>query len=282
MRPLSWKRARSAACSLAALLSGLALPGCVTKSIERVAAPLRPPRVATLHEVLSAYDAYCAGLETLSASGDLDVKDLRAGKQRRLSARVLAARGSRLYIKGTAVLVTALEVVSNGDRFWFQVPSKKTVWTGLSEATAAVEGAANEPYYALRPRDVNAGLLPEPLLPGAGDVLSLEGDASSFCLTLSAVAGARGEATVRRRVCLERETLRPSGIKNYDENGNLTADMSLADVQEGVAHRVVISRPAEGYVAVFAFDKVVTNQPVPERAFAPRTPEGYAVVEVGK
>jgi hypothetical protein len=180
------------------------------------------------------------------------------------------------------LLVTALEVVSNGERFWFQVPSKKTVWTGLSEATAAVQGAANEPYYALRPRDVTAGLLPDPLSAEERGMLSLEADAASFCLTQSAVLGSSGESTVRRRVCVERETLRPSAIRNYDEHGNLTTEMSLADVQDGVAHRVVISRPAEGYVAAFAFDKVVTNQRLPERAFAPRTAEGYAVVEVGK
>lgn len=282
MGPLSLRRALGAACWAVVLLSSLALPGCVTRTIERVAAPARPPRAATLGEVLSAYDGYCRGLDTLSASGDLDVKDLRAGKQRKLSARVLAARGSRLYIKGTAVLVTALEVVSNAERFWFQVPSKKTVWTGLSEATAAAEGAENEPYYALRPRDVNAGLLPEPMTPGEGDVLSLEADAGSFCLTLSAAAQAPGHTTVRRRVCLERETLRPSAIRSYDEHGNLSTDMSLADVRDGAAHRLVISRPSEGYVAAFAFDKIVKNQPLPERAFSPRTPPGYAVIEVGQ
>ena len=131
MRLLGRKRARSAASSLAALLSGLALSGCVTKSIERVAAPSRPPRVATLDEVLAAYDAYCAGLETLSACGDLDVQDLRAGKQRKLSARVAGRSGLAALPQGHAsLLVTALEVVSNGRRFWFQVPSKKTVWTG--------------------------------------------------------------------------------------------------------------------------------------------------------
>lgn len=239
--PLGLRRPLRTACAAVAVLSSLALLACATKSIERVAAPSRPARAATLQEVLSAYDSYCAGLETFSASGDLDVKDLRAGKQRKLSARVLATRGGHLYIKGTVVLVTALEVVSNGERFWFQVPSKKTVWTGPTEATAAVEGAEQEPYYALRPRDVNAGLLPEPLAPADGAMLSLEGDAGSFCLTLSAAGDAPGQATVRRRVCLERETLRPSGLRSYDEHGNLTAEMSLADVRDGAAHRVVIS-----------------------------------------
>jgi len=43
-----------------------------------------------------------------------------------------------------------------------------------------------------------------------------------------------------------------------------------------------VRRPREGYEALFTFDKAEANVPVPARAFAPRTPEGYKVVEVGR
>jgi len=43
---------------------------------------------------------------------------------------------------------------------------------------------------------------------------------------------------------------------------------------------VDISRPLDGYEAGFTFDRVETNVAVPERAFQPRTPAGYKVVEV--
>jgi hypothetical protein len=36
----------------------------------------------------------------------------------------------------------------------------------------------------------------------------------------------------------------------------------------------------QGYEAALRLDKVERNVPAPERAFAPRTPEGYTVVEV--
>lgn len=258
----------------------LMLGACATRSIERVAAPEKPARAATMDEVLSAYDGYCRGLETLNATGDLDVKDFRAGKERKLGVRLLAARGGKLYVKGSVLLVTGLEVVADGERFWFQVPSKKTVWTGLSDAEPAAEGAEKEPYYALRPRDVNAALLPEPLTPGAGETLSFESEQAQFCVTVSAATPSAGRQTVRRRACVDRESLAPRSLRLYDERGELGAEVAFGDVREGSARRVSIARPREGYLAAFTFEKVVRNQPVPERAFVPRTPEGYAVVEV--
>lgn len=255
----------------------LALAGCATRTIERQAAPARPARPVTLEEALSAYDGYCQGLQSISASGDLDVKDLRAGKQRKIGVRLLATRGDRLYLKGQVLVVTALEIVSNGERFWFQVPSKKTVWTGpVSGVAPAAEGADRAPYYALRPRDVTAAVLPEALDPGEGDGVFLEADRSLACLSL-----ARG-GLLRRRACLERETLRPARLRSYDERGELVADVELSAWSEAGPRRIVISRPAEGYVVDLRLDKLERNKPVPERAFEPRPAPGYETVEVGR
>lgn len=264
-----------------AIAGALLLPACATRSIERVARPDTPARAVTMDEVLSAYDAYCRGLETVNATGDLDVKDFTAGKERKLGVRLLAGRGGRLYVKGSVLLVTGLEVVADGERFWFQVPSKKTVWTGAADATPTAAGAEKEPYYALRPRDVTAALLPEPLAPREGESLAFESERRQFCLTLSSTTEAHGRTTVRRRACLDRETLEPRSLRLYDARGELGAEVTLGDVQDGMARRVTIARPREGYLASFAFEKVVRNQPLPEKAFVPRTPDGYAVVEVG-
>jgi len=263
------------AASIASL--SLALAGCAARTIERQAAPARPARSVSLEEALTAYDQYCEGLHSISASGDLDVKDLRAGKQRTLGVRLLATRGDRLYLKGQVLVVTALEVVSNGERFWFQVPSKKTVWTGpVSGMAPAAEGADQAPYYALRPRDVTAAVLPEALRPGEADALFLETEGNLACLSL-----ARG-GLLRRRACLERETLRPARLRAYDERGELVSDVALSAWSEAGPRRVVISRPGQGYVADFRLDKLVANTPVPERAFEPRPALGYATVEVGQ
>jgi hypothetical protein len=259
----------------------LALAACATKTIERQAAPSRPLRSVGLEEVLASYERYCDGLQTFSASGDLDVKDLRAGKQRKLGVRLVAARGDRLYLKGQVLVVTAIEVVSNGDRFWFQVPSKKTVWTGLASSEAPpAEGSDQAPYYALRPRDITAALLPEALQPGAEHHLALETEGDLVWLTLARSAGGRG--IVRRRVGLERSTLRPVRLRHHDERGELDSEAALQGWRDGAPRRVVVSRPGEGYVADFNLDKVVINRPVPERAFEPRPAPGFATVEVGR
>jgi hypothetical protein len=254
---------------------------CVTRTIATPAAPLRPPRAATLEEVVAAYDGFCRGLESLSASGDLDVRDLRAGKARRIGVRVLAGRGGRLYIKGSVAVVTALEVVADGSRFWFRLPDKKTVWTGAADAEVD-ESAETEkaPYYALRPADLVEALLPSPLDAEPGEALVLDGDRESFALTLARLEGGRGPA--RRRILLEREALRPRSVRTYGPTGNLVREVRYSDWREGSARSILVARPREGYEAEFSLDKVETNVTLPARAFAERPAEGYKVVEVGK
>jgi outer membrane lipoprotein-sorting protein len=268
------RRATSIACL------GIALAACVrARVIPRV--EVGPPRAATLDEVVAAYDGYCRGIETLSASGDLDVRDLRAGKARKLGVRLVAARGGRLYVKGSVAVVTALEVVSDGARFWFQVPSKKTVWTGAAaEAAPTAAQTEDAPYYALRPADVTSALLPEPLDPGPGEAVVLEADRETFSLSLARLDGARGR--VRRRVWMDRKSLRPVRLRSYDERGDVRTESRLSSWTASGPGQVDISRPLDGYEAGFTFDRVEKNVPVPERAFAPRTPPDYKVVEVEK
>src|SRR5207247_509849 len=168
----------------------------------------------------------CEAGKTLSASGDLELRDRRTGKGRSLGVRLVAARDGRLYLKGTVSVVTAVEVVSNGERFWFQVPSKKTVWTGPAAAAAREAGTGDAPYQAIRPSDVTAALLPAPLRPGPGETVLLEGDRESFTLTLAVTGGGRGVA--RRRVSLDRETLRPRSLRRYDARGELETEVTLS------------------------------------------------------
>lgn len=262
------------------LLLRLCPVGCATAPVASSKEPARPLRTATLDEVLAAYDGYCKGIDTLSASGDLDIRDLRAGKAHRVGVRVVATRGGRLYLKGSVAVITALEVVSNGERFWFQVPSKKTVWTGDAAAAASSEaGTEKAPYYVLRPSDVTSALIPDPLDPGPEDSLVLESDRRAYSVTLAHLAGGRGIA--RRRVWLDRETLLPQRIRGYDEHGDITSDVTLGSWKDGTPRLVMVLRPGEGYEASFSLSKVQTNVTVPEKAFAPRTPEGYRIVEVG-
>jgi outer membrane lipoprotein-sorting protein len=260
------------------LAAGLGAGACAGARPALPPAPLKPLRAATLDEVLAAYDAYCESGTTLSASGHLDVRDRRTGKGRSLGVRLVAARGGKLYLKGTVAVITALEVVADGERFWFQVPSRKTVWTGPARAEARDAGTEDEPYQAIRPADVTSALLPEPLAPAPGETVLLEGDRETFSLTLADAASGRGAA--RRRVSLDRETLRPLRLRRYDARGDVETDVTLSGWAEGQPHQVDIRRPVQGYEASFRLEKVERNVPVPERAFVPRTPADYAVVEV--
>ena len=262
-----------AICSLPILGSA----GCGLKPVSLPSVPIRPLRAATLEEVVAAYDGYCKGIHSLSASGDLDVRDYRIGRGRRLGVRLVATRGGHLYLKGSVAVMTALEVVADGERFWFQLPSKKTTWTGRSDVPSRVEDD-QAPYYVLRPADLISALLLEPLEPRASDMLVLEGDREAFSVTLSRGDGIR--AVARRRIWLERDTLLPLRTRTYDERGDVLNEVELGDWLGRAARRIVVSRPAQGYEAAFAFERVETNVSIPARAFVPRIPEGYQVIEV--
>ncbi len=261
------------------LLGSLGPAACARARVAPPKVKAAALRAATLDEVLAAYDGYCKGIETLSASGDLDLRDARAGKSHKVGVRLVAARGGRLYLKGSVAVVTALEVVADGSRFWFQVPSKKTVWTGAADAAASPEvGTDQAPYYALRPADVTTALIPEPLAPGKGDALVMEADAQSFSLALSHLVDGRG--VVLRRIILGRDTLRPARVRSYDAHGDVVSEVSLAGWEGSLPRSVQIARPGDGYLASFSFSKIEANVAVPERAFAPRTPGDYKVVEL--
>lgn len=276
------ERPLSIVTAVVSLLASLESAACSTSTRVPSAAPWRPPRVARFEEVAAAYDGYSRRLASVSAKGDLEVRDLRAGKARRLGVRVLAGRGGRLYIKATVAVVTALEVVADGQRFWFRVPSKKTVWTG------AVDGAVDEaaegeqaPYYALRPADVVEALLPEPLAPAMADEATvLESGPDAFSLTVAHLEDGRG--TPRRTIRLDRESLRLAAVRSYDREGALVREATYAGWRDDAPLRVKVSRPREGYEAELIFDEVTANVSLPARAFAERPAEGYTVVEVGR
>jgi outer membrane lipoprotein-sorting protein len=261
------------------LALAVASTGCAVSGLAPPLSDTSEPRKATLDEVLAAHEAYCS-TRTFSASGELEVRDLRAGKSRKLGVRVVAARGGRLYLKGSVLVVTALEVVCDGERFWFQVPSKKTVWTGPNDAPHRAEGADEAPYYVLRPGDLTSAFLPEALTPREGEVLLFEADRQSVSVVVGRVSEGRGP--VRRRVSFDRETLHVLRARSFDEHGDVISEASFGGWKGEVPSVVTVARPAEGYVASFVFDKAQVNVAIPERAFTPRMPEGYAVKEVGE
>lgn len=114
----------------ALLALGLLVAGCGASRPLTQGEPFRPPAELRPAQALARYQEYCLGLRSFPAAGELEVRDLKAARVRRLGVRLVAARPGRLYVKGSVAVVTALEVVADGSRFWFQVPSKMKVWTG--------------------------------------------------------------------------------------------------------------------------------------------------------
>ena len=96
------KSAASIAFRVVLPILGLGAAACTAARPAPPAAPLKPLRAATLDEVLAAYDSYCESGTTLSASGNLDVRDRKTGKGRTLGVRVMHALGARIYFASNA------------------------------------------------------------------------------------------------------------------------------------------------------------------------------------
>ncbi len=274
---------RAVVAALAALAVGWG-GGCSSVLPRGTGSPALPAErlpPVVLDEVLAAYQAFAGSAETVSGAGELEVRDLRKAKARSLGVRLVAARGGRLYLKGSITVITALEVVADGTRFWLQVPSRKTVWTGPARTGADRDSGAEDgsaPYYALRPADILAALLPEPLAPEAADAVTLEADAREVSLSVARLEQGRG--TVVRRIGLSRPGLEPRSLRAYDGRGELQSEILLGDFVAGRPRALEVRRPQEGYEARLRLSRLDVNVPVPERAFVPRTPPEYKTVEI--
>ncbi len=270
---------RPARAATGLLLLAACQPACSLRAKAIAVADLRPVRVATLDEVLAAHEQATRALTSLSASGHLQVRDRRLGRQREFGARLLCGRGGRLYLKASVAVVTALEATSDGRSFWLSVPSKRRVWTGDATRPPHVATPDAQELESLSPADLAAALLPEPLDPRPDETLTFEGDRESFSLAVGR-AGADGRATVRRRVWLARETLHLVRSRTYDAAGSLELEATFGDWRAGLPWRVGVAREAQGYEAFLAFDKAQANVALPERAFTPRLPKDYEVVRL--
>ena len=90
-----------------------------------------------------------------------------------------------------------------------------------------------------------------------------------------------GAAPSGRSVRLERAGLHPLGERRFDARGDLVASFAYGAWDGGFPRRIVVGRPNEGYEAEFTLEKAEVNAAVPDRAFVPRVPADYSVVEVG-
>lgn len=262
-----------------ALLAAVALSGCSWRAQAIARADLSPVRAVGLSEAFEAHEQAARALASLRGSGHLQVRDLRLGRQREFGMRLACARGGRLYLKANVAVVTALEATSDGRRFWLSVPSKRKVWTGDATRPAHVAAPDTQDLEGLRPADLVAALLPEPLAPAPDEALLFEGERQTVSLAVGR-PDAQGRASVRRRVWLDRATLHLLRARTYDSAGSLELEATFGDWRAGLPWRVGVAREGQGYEAVLTFDKAEANVALPERAFEPRLPEDYEVVRL--
>ena len=167
------------------------------------------------------------------------------GRPARWASACWPPAAGRLYLKGSVAVITALEVVSDGERFWFQVPSKKTVWTGAARARRRTRARTKRPTTPCGPPTSRRRSCRSRSPARGGDASSSRPTARRFTLTLAAPAAGprarRGAASpwIARRCSRSR-------LRRYDERGDLEHGGHPRRLAEGQPHQVEIRRPVAG------------------------------------
>ena len=214
--------------------------------------------------------ATASGFDTLSAAGDLEVRDLRAGKARTLGVRLVAARAVELYLKASVAMVTALEVIVRRTALLVPGPvAEDGVDRARRREPRREPRDEQAPYYALRARPTSsAALLPEPLAPGPDEAPPARRRRPGFrALPGSPRPGPARSA--RRRVLARPRALQPSLDRQLRPAGDLRVGGPLLGLARRLAPAAgACAGPARATRPSFTFDEVEANVPVPERAFA--------------
>lgn len=266
---------------LLAFLGSVVAAGCggtAQLSVQLGPAPVYlSADVATLVQRANAWTS-----SALQARGQLRMNWSRDDDGRHVNVRLFATSSGALHLIGGRSLVgTIFELVSNGVEFQLSVPDHGAHYTGTGAAPA--EADPERPYFALRPHHMTQALLPElfPTTNGPGLSVILETYPDRYSLVWMETDV--GMARIRRKVWIDRETLRVSRIEGFDADGRIDFVATYSNYQ-GVAidaypGQIEVERPWEELVFRFDLTETDRNPSIPAVAFKfLELPPGYRLL----
>jgi hypothetical protein len=278
----------------------LMLAGCsLFPQIRPLPVPTPPAitKKATPEELVDALNKRWAGLETLTATVDIQAsvfksKEGLAKDYPTLRGHILMRKPAMLRVLGSYLGVRAFDMASNGDEFTLSIPTQKRVIKGLNKhKSRSVNALENlRPDFFLDSLLVR-GLEPEDEYMVVEDSKTVEDPARKhlfaipeYKLTLMQHAGDGHKMLPLRVVYFHREDLMPYQQDIYDSDGVLATQVFYANYQDFEGSRypssIIIKRPVEEIQIVMEVEAVKENQTLTDDQFVPQTAEGSTVQEL--
>jgi hypothetical protein len=270
MRSGSWQAA-----ALAAVVAG-----CAAHRAPGDPFSDHPIRTASREELARRIDADAAAVRGVKGKLTLELEE---AARRRTCRGALAARNPwigdpapGLYVQGYRPLTPALfTLVSDGERFWLHVPSKRVVYTGPVAHGVRLSGGQE---LRLDARALLRALFVEPV--EAADRLELEEEPSAYVLSL------HRDGHLHRRLWVERRRFAVVREVYYDAEGREELAIRRErprDVGGRVyPERLIVQDRLGSSTLLLDFDALAVNPAdLDSGAFQPRIPPEARIVTVG-
>ncbi len=277
-----------------------ALQGCLfhTHKVQKTVSP-SVTKDATAEQLVEIVNRTNASVESLKATVTFQVSvgGERKGKVTDFTSlsgyiRLRAPQALRVVGLLPVVHTQAFDLASDGKRFDLVVPHNNKAYTGAN----TMEQPSTNPIENLRPAIFFDTMILKPIGPDdlveRTELTRTRTDPKTKQLLarpeyLLSVVHRRGTGQVLvpdRRVHFDRETLLPSGIDIYDENGNPATRAtygpyaSFGDRQ--YPSTITIRRPLDEYQIVIAIQKLTIGEQIADNQFKLTIPPGYTVVQL--
>ena len=284
--------------------------GCAVKKTTRIAPAqqIRPALDATRAQLVAAYNAQAASVQSLNATVDLA---LTAGSEytgvieqyHDVHAFILAQRPASIRMIGQAPVVAkdVFDMTSDGQTFRIFIPSQNKFLTGSD----ALVRAAKKPIENLRPQHVLDALF-WPAIPDGSPVLFEEYEESPnrfYILTLLRQGDSGPE--IARKIWFDRADLSIARVQIYGSEGRLDSDIAYTQwapptsdstaapssaaspaaaasspVPGQFARDIHLRRPQEDYALEIHVTKLALNAPISADHFDLEQPPGSTLVHV--
>ena len=271
MRSGSWQAA-----ALAALVAGCATHGAPGDPLSG-----HPIRSASPEELARQVDEDAAAARGMKGKVTLELEE---AARRRTCRGALAARNPwigdpapGLYVQGYRPLIpTLFTLVSDGERFWLHVPSKRVVYTGPVVHPRLPRSGGQE--LRLDARALLRALFVEPV--EESDRLGLEEEPSAYVLSI------HREGRLYRRLWVERRRFAVEREVYYDAEGREELAIRRERPREVggrvYPERLVVQDLLGGSTILLDFDALAINPAdLGPGAFQPRIPPETRIETVG-
>ncbi len=184
----------------------------------------------------------------------------------------------------------AFDLASDGKQFTLVVPHNNKAYVGSN----AVTKPAAQPIENLRPNIFFDTMILSPIAPDDLVTLTTDTDKTTvdpkshqllaqpeYLLTIVRRKANSQELIPERRIHFDRTTLLPSGVDIYDASGAIQTEAiygpysSFGD--ERYPATITIRRPIEEYQIMLSILKLTVNEPIADKQFELKIPEGYTV-----